>query len=188
MGKHNSHAPYNRPYWFTLMVNVFILLHQFILLTVSYLICRSDGAYWCARFLSCINLATTGINLLQQISKIAQNMSVYQRSWNKRPAQDDSYHWLITFKQWHPMPTPVPHCQLARFEHSSSPLHQMLAFLLVKPNESHVILCNSFHTWKPTDIGSTPTSWSPQNLTYDGRNCFMFRFLAPNPTKELGAP
>jgi hypothetical protein len=29
--------------------------------------------------------------------------------------------------------------------------------------------------------------WTPQDLTYDDRNCFLLRFLAPNPTKELQA-
>jgi hypothetical protein len=57
---------------------------------------------------------------------------------------DDSYQWRITSKQWRPTLTQVPHSQMAEFEQSSSPLHRMYVFLLVRTNESHVILCNAF--------------------------------------------
>jgi hypothetical protein len=56
----------------------------------------------------------------------------------------------------------------------------MYAFVLVKTNESHVIVYNAFHIWKPSASGSTPPGWTPLH-----RNCLLLRFPASNPTKEL---
>jgi hypothetical protein len=67
-----------------------------------------------------------------------------------------------------------------------SSIHRMYAFLLVKTNEITSPSVTHSHTWKPSAPGSTPTGWTPLNLTYGGRNwVVLFRFLAP---KGLKAP
>jgi hypothetical protein len=78
-----------------------------------------------------------------------------------------------------PTLTPVPYCQLAGFEQSSSPLYPIYAFLLVETKESHITLCSAFHIWKPLVPGSAPKSWTPLVLTYGGRNCLLLRFSLP---------
>jgi hypothetical protein len=63
-GEHTAHAPYDKPQWFTLMVNVFVL-HVFRQIIRNYnneFIRRSSEAQWYVRFLPRDNLETTGIN------------------------------------------------------------------------------------------------------------------------------
>jgi hypothetical protein len=33
-----------------------------------------------------------------------------------------------------------------------------------------------------------PTGWTQLDMTYDGRNCLLLRFLVSSPTKEFQAP
>jgi hypothetical protein len=40
------------------------------------------------------------------------------------------------------------------------------------------------HIWKPSAPGSTPTGWTPLDLSYDERNCFLLRFTAAKPHKR----
>jgi hypothetical protein len=78
---------------------------------------------------------------------------------------------------------------MAGLEQSFSSLHRMYTSVsvLVKTNESHVVLCNAFRIWKPSVPVSTPTGWTPLDLTYGSRNYLTLRFPALNPTKELQA-
>jgi hypothetical protein len=51
----------------------------------------------------------------------------------------------------------------------------------------HIILTKSFHIWKPSASGPTPTHRTPLKLTWVDPNCSLPRFLAPN-QQEFQAP
>jgi hypothetical protein len=78
-------------------------------------------------------------------------------------------------------------CQVAGFEHSSSPLHHMHAFLLVKTKESHVILTNIFPHLQAISSRNYSNQLEMSGTDLHERNCLDLRYLA-NPTKELQAP
>jgi hypothetical protein len=154
-------------------------------LKMSDLMHRSDEASWYVSYVPRVNLATTDINLLQRIYEVTKHAR-----WPAKLKQIAPAIWFVPAthqhsKNWRPTLTQVPHCQLAGFEQSSWPFHGMDAFILVKSNESHVILYNTLHFCKPSAPGSTPNGRTFLDLTYGGRNCLLLRFLAPSPTKEI---
>jgi hypothetical protein len=117
----------------------------------------------------------------------SSNMSVELWSLNqKAPAR-----WLVPAKHQSsvkgcPAPTQVPRCQLAGFEHSFWPLHRKYAVLFVKTNGSHAIFL----------INGVPHVEAISSRIYSDRldpsgpdkNCFVLRYLVPNPTKEFQSP